>query len=141
MDIQQVHHHLESHDINPSFQRVAIMKFLLEHHLAHLTVEQIYSELLPSMPTLSKATVYNTIKLFVEKKAISSMFIDERNVRYGINTETHAHFKCRDCSRIYDVPLEESDIPQFRGNPDLLPYEVQVYFMGSCKKCSEVVVN
>ena len=134
MSIQEVHHYLESNDINPSVQRVAIMQYMLEH-FTHPTVDQIYSDLLPSMPTLSKATVYNTLKLFVDKKAVKSLFIDERNVRYDAVTKLHAHFKCKQCGAISDVPLEETDLPKFRGNSDLAPVETQIYFMGTCQKC------
>jgi len=134
MNVQEVHHYLESNGINPSVQRVAIMQYMLEHW-THPTVDMIYSDLLPSMPTLSKATVYNTLKLFVEKKAVISLFIDERNVRYDAATYLHAHFKCKQCGAISDVALEESDMPKFRGNPNLSPVETQIYFLGTCNKC------
>jgi len=136
MNIQQVHHYLKSHQIHPSVQRVAIMQYMLGHYWSHPTVEQIYVALLPSMPTLSKATVYNTLKLFVENKAVVSIFIEDRNVRYDLNTTVHAHFRCRHCDCIHDIPLETSDVPQFKGDPDLFPDEVQIYFWGNCKKCN-----
>ena len=138
MNIQQVYYHLECHHIHPSVQRVAIMQYMLEHECAHPTVEQIYADLLPSMPTLSKATVYNTLKLFVEKKAIMAHFMDERTVRYDLNKDLHAHFKCRHCDDIHDVPLEKSDVPHFMdsGNLGLSPDEMQIYFLGTCKKCN-----
>ena len=134
MSIQEVHQYLESKGVNPSVQRVAIMQYMLDHW-THPTVDQIYSDLLPSMPTLSKATVYNTLKLFVDKKAVNSLFIDERNVRYDAATNLHAHFKCKHCGAISDVPLEETDLPKFRGNSEQSPVETQIYFLGTCKKC------
>jgi len=137
MSIQQVCNYLESHFINPSVQRVAIMKYMFEQYLSHPTVEQIYAGLLPSMPTLSKATVYNTLRLFVEKKAIIPILIEERNVRYDLNIKAHAHFRCRSCGGIHDVPLEKSDIPKFRGNPECSPGDAQVYFLGACRKCTD----
>jgi len=135
MNIQEIYHHLESYGINPSVQRVTIMQYMLEHR-THPTVDQIYSDLLSSMPSLSKATVYNTLKLFVDKKAVTSLFIDERNVRYDACTNLHAHFKCKRCDHIYDIPLEEADIPKFRGHSELSPDETQIYFLGVCQKCN-----
>ncbi len=134
MGIQEVHHHLMEHDIKPSMQRVAIMQYLLEH-LTHPTIDQIYNDLVPSIPTLSKTTVYNTLKLFYDKRAVIALFIDEKNVRYDGDTRGHAHFRCKKCGAIHDVPLEENDIPPFRGSVDLHPDETQVYFLGTCNKC------
>ena len=136
MNIQEVHHYLESYHINPSVQRSAIMQYLLQN-FTHPTVDQIYADLLPNMPTLSKATVYNTLKLFVDKKAVKAIFIDERNVRYDAQTRLHAHFKCKRCNAICEIPLEESDVPQFRGGADLSLEDTQIYFIGICGKCTD----
>ena len=135
MNIKEIHHYLERYQINPSVQRAAIMQYLLEHD-DHPTVDQIYADLLPDMPTLSKATVYNTLRLFVDKKAVKAIFIDERNVRFDAFTHLHAHFKCKRCNAIYEVPLEESDVPQFRGDDDLILDEMQIYCLGTCRKCA-----
>lgn len=136
MTNQEVHHHLESCHINPSLQRVAIMKYMLDNW-NHPTVDQIYTDLLPSMPTLSKATVYNTLKLFVDKRAVVSLFIEERNVRYDAHTQAHAHFKCKCCGNIFNVPLSQSELPPFKGTSDMHPDETQVYFLGTCRKCTD----
>ena len=134
MNIQEVHNYLISYHIKPSAQRVTIMRYLLEH-LTHPTIDRIYNDLVPSMPTLSKTTVYNTLKLFNDKRAVTALFIDEKNVRYDSDTAIHAHFRCKNCGIINDVPLEKSNIPQFRDNSDLCPEETQIYFLGKCEKC------
>ena len=134
MEIQEVHNHLRNHDLRPLPHKVAIMKNLLER-FDHPTIEQIYNDLLPVMPTLSKTTVYNTLKAFCEKKAAVALFIDERNVRYEAHTCPHAHFRCKKCNTIFDVPLEETDIPQCKSSEDFYIEDTQIYFMGTCKDC------
>jgi len=134
MTIQKVHDYLKNHDIRPLPHKVAIMKYLLER-FDHPSIDQIYNDLLPSMPTLSKTTVYNTLKLFGDKKAVLSLFIDEKNMRYDAHTHAHAHFRCKKCSTIYDISIEETDIPPFRGSEDFLPEETQIYFLGACGEC------
>jgi len=104
----------------------------MEHH-THPDVDTIYNDLVPDMPTLSKTTVYNTLKLFCERKAAKAIFIDEKNVRYDSIITNHAHFRCKNCG-IYDVLLEEADVPPCRSS-DLYPEETQVYFFGTCKNC------
>ena len=55
--------------IRPSLTRVMIYDYLLSHR-THPTVDEIYKELSPKAPTLSKTTVYNTVKLFEENSDI-----------------------------------------------------------------------
>ena len=52
---------LLDHNIKPSVQRIAIMQYLMEYPV-HPSADDIYTALSPSMPTLSKTTVYNTLK-------------------------------------------------------------------------------
>ena len=67
---------LQNHNIKPSVQRIAIMNYLIEHR-THPTVDEIYTALSPSIPTLSKTTVYNTLKLLSEQGAAQTLTIDE----------------------------------------------------------------
>lgn len=134
MNIQEVHSHLLHHNIKPSMQRVAIMQYLMEHR-THPTIDQIFSDLLPNVPTLSKTTVYNTLKLFSDKNAVLSLTIDEKNVRYDAETASHAHFRCKRCGDIRDVPLSDADVPAFKGDKTLSLEDTQVYFLGTCEKC------
>jgi len=135
MNVQEVHNHLKAHNIKLLPHKVAIMHYL-QNSYAHPTIDQIYNDLLPSMPTLSKTTVYNTLKLFCEKNAAISLHIDEKNVRYDGHTSFHAHFKCKKCGKIYDVPFENADTVQFKGSEDLHSEETQIYFLGKCKICN-----
>ena len=56
---------LIAHHITPSQPRVAILKYLIENQW-HPTVDQIFISLRPAIPSLSKATVYNTLNAFIE---------------------------------------------------------------------------
>ena len=82
---------LQNHNIKPSVQRIAIMNYLIEHR-THPTVDEIYTALSPSIPTLSKTTVYNTLKLLSEQGAAQTLTIDERNTCYDADTSPHGHF-------------------------------------------------
>jgi len=60
--------YLTSCGVRPSPQRVAVMEYLMTHH-THPTVDAIYAALSGTMPTLSRTTVYNTLKLLVDEKS------------------------------------------------------------------------
>ena len=66
---------LLEHNIKPSMQRIAIMEYLMDNPI-HPSADDIYTALSPSMPTLSKTTVYNTLKLFSEQGAALMLTID-----------------------------------------------------------------
>jgi len=106
----------------------------MEHHI-HPDVDEIYNALVPDMPTLSKTTVYNTLKLFCERKAAKAVFIDEKNVRYDSIMSAHAHFRCKKCGSIFDVQLDKKDVPQC-SNSELRSEETEVYFFGTCGNCA-----
>lgn len=89
---------LLEHNIKPSMQRIAIMEYLMEHPI-HPSADDIYTALSPSMPTLSKTTVYNTLKLFSEQGAALMLTIDEKNTNFDADTSVHSHFLCKRCGQ------------------------------------------
>jgi Fe2+ or Zn2+ uptake regulation protein len=126
--------YLIDHGINPSVQRLAVMDYLLTHP-THPTVYAIHKELLPVIPTLSKTTVHNTLKLFVQHKIALHIDIDERNARFDGTTRAHAHFLCKKCGCILDIPQPEiKDL--FPEEPDFLIDEAYVNIKGVCKTCN-----
>lgn len=127
---------LLEHNIKPSMQRIAIMNYLMEHE-THPSADEIYTELSPFMPTLSKTTVYNTLRLFAEQGAAQMLTIDERNIKFDADTSQHAHFLCKRCGRIYDlksVVTKQVECIQIDGHEIS---EVHYYYKGICKKCLE----
>jgi Fur family ferric uptake transcriptional regulator/Fur family peroxide stress response transcriptional regulator len=101
-------------------------------------VDEIYTALAPSIPTLSKTTVYNTLKLLSEQGAAQTLTIDERNTCYDADTSPHGHFLCKSCGKIYD--LECDDNVKKVVDMDLDGHDVQevhYYYKGICKHCIE----
>lgn len=94
---------LENKDIRPSQIRIKIYEFISKDKI-HPTVDDIYNTLKESIPTLSKTTVYNTLNLFKEKNLIKSLNLNDNTMRYELNRSLHAHFKCNNCTAIYDIP-------------------------------------
>lgn len=128
------HEYLLKFGIKPSVQRIAIMNFLL-HNRIHPSVEDIYNALCVSIPTLSKTTVYNTLKLFAEQGALLALVIDEKNVRFDIDTSNHAHFQCVECCRVFDVPVENIGYMKPEKIKEFTVTEVHLYYKGYCRDC------
>lgn len=132
--IENINACLLSHHIKPSVQRLAVMKYLV-HNRIHPTADEIYHALSREIPTLSKTTVYNTLKLFAEQGALQMLAIDDKNVRFDVDTSVHAHFRCNSCCRVYDVPVENIDLIKPAGLENWKVTEMQLYYKGYCKDC------
>ena len=136
--MEKVQEYLMSKGIRPSPQRIAIMDYLLDN-CNHPTVEAVYDALHTSMLTLSKTTVYNTLKLFEENRVVQLLNIDERNVRLDATMEPHAHFQCMRCGKIFDVPVKNGGkMVELLGMNEMTGFEVQqtqIYYKGICPHC------
>lgn len=136
MDDVKIYQHLANCGIKPSVQRIAIMRYLMEHR-THPSADEIYSELVNKIPTLSKTTVYNTLKLLAEQNAALMLTIDERNAHFDGDTTPHAHFLCKQCGTVYDIPAHEvltCAKPCVPG--EFHTDSVDLYFRGRCPKCN-----
>ncbi len=122
---------LNKHDIKPSIIRIMIYD-LLSNTKAHPGTDDIYRELLPQAPTLSKTSVYNTLKLFSEKGIIKALSIEGERVRYDADIKYHGHFLCTHCRNVYDFELGKS----FESGLEGFDIEQrEVFYTGCCRKC------
>lgn len=141
MKKSKVIEYLEEHNVKPSVQRIAVMDYLMTHR-THPTVDEIYHALEKQIPTLSKTTVYNTLKLFVEKEAALLLTIDERNSCFDGCCDPHAHFLCTECFKIYDLPLEEKVMDYKHLMPEGFDVQsVNLYYRGVCEDCKKKKIN
>lgn len=123
--------------VRPSLQRLAIMEYLLTH-ATHPTIDDIYQDLHRSIPTLSRTTLYNTLRLFADNHVAQLLTIDDHHLCYDGNTDEHVHFLCTRCGRVIDlfnVPApRRSDVDMVEGNK---VQDVQLYYRGVCQACLE----
>lgn len=123
--------------VRPSLQRLAIMEYLLTH-ATHPTIDDIYQDLHRSIPTLSRTTLYNTLRLFADNHVAQLLTIDDHHLCYDGNTDEHVHFLCTRCGRVIDlfnVPApKRSDVGMVEGNK---VQDVQLYYRGVCQACLE----
>ena len=126
---------LTEKDMKPSYQRIKILQYLISKR-NHPTVDKIFNDLIKEIPTLSKATVYNTLDLFKKKNLARVVTIEDNETRFDAKIVNHGHFKCESCGSIYDFEINidsfSTDLPEhFKIN------EKNVYFKGICPGCLE----
>jgi Fe2+ or Zn2+ uptake regulation protein len=133
--ISETKGYLQSHGIKPSLQRMAVMDYLFTHR-THPTADDIFQALYPTIPTLSKTTIYNTLKLLVENGAALGLDIDEKQTHYDGDTSLHAHFRCKNCGKIVDLPIEKINKSNTKLLDGFVITEVNLYYKGYCNNCS-----
>ena len=82
---------LQRHGISPTRQRIDIAQVLFARR-QHLSADQIQARIDAHHAYASKATVYNTLKLFVKKGLVREVMVDPSKIFYDSNIETHHHF-------------------------------------------------
>ncbi len=112
----QIENVLEDHSIRSTSQRVDIAKVILAKP-QHLSAEQVLAHVNTKDHLVSKATVYNTLNLFVDKGLIRQVIIDSRYVFYDSNTEPHHHFYNEDTGLLYDIDDEEMLLKEIQNLP------------------------
>jgi Fur family iron response transcriptional regulator len=98
---------LTSHKISPTRQRRQIARILFakpQHLSAEEIMEKVNRE--AGARVVSKATVYNTLGLFVQKGLVREVIVNSNKVFYDSNTEEHHHFYNVDTGMLEDVGLE-----------------------------------
>lgn len=106
---------LRERDINPTSQRVEIAYVLFSRH-AHYSAEDVFTAVNKNDQHVSKATVYNTLGLFAEKKLVREVIVDPTKVFYDPNVAPHHHFYNLATGQLADI---DGDDVQITGLPPL----------------------
>jgi Fur family iron response transcriptional regulator len=106
---------LREFGIGPTHQRLEIAHALF-YRMSHLSADQVLAIVNQRHAETSKATVYNTLKLFVEKGLVREVIVDPSKVFYDPNTSVHHHFYDVETGDITDIDAAPITIT---GLPDL----------------------
>jgi len=120
-------------------QRLAICRFMAES-THHPTSEEIFRALKEDFPSMSLATVYNTLDVLVALGAVNALgSVGDNKVHFDGNTAPHINLACVRCHQIKDVSSEyvakmDSEISGKSGY-QLLGSRVLYY--GICPDCQK----
>ncbi len=116
-------------------QRMAILEFL-EGNTSHPSAEEVYRAVSKKYPSMSFATVYNTLNALVKHGAVRDLSIDPERRRFDPNTTPHHHLVCLGCKKIVDV-WDELDVSLPRSSAkEFTVVGNHIEFYGYCSRCS-----
>jgi Fur family iron response transcriptional regulator len=102
-DVSQL---LERHGIRPTQQRIRVAEVLLAAP-THMTADQLLATLKQSPGRVSKATVYNTLKLFVDHGLARQIHLDPERCVYDSMMSPHHHFRNLDTGEMLDIQPDD----------------------------------
>ena len=116
-DRERVRYRLVMRGVSLTPQRVEVGQVLLAR-AQHLSAEQILERLRAVGSRVSKATVYNTLNLFVERGLVTAVTIDPSRVYYDSTNVPHHHFYNLDTGELTDIPPDEVELRRLPALPD-----------------------
>lgn len=141
----QVEHALEKlkmTGVRMTPQRHAILSFLIEAK-THPTADEIYRALEKRFPSMSVATVYNNLKVFVESGLVREMTFGDASSRYDADLHDHYHAICVSCGKIADfehTPVHEvEEAATQRTGFQVHGHRLEVH--GVCPECRQKMTH
>jgi Fur family transcriptional regulator, iron response regulator len=114
---------LRKHGIQATPQRIAVAECVLGI-VGHPTADQVWALVKRRQPTVSRATIYNTLNLFVEKHLLKTQVLTGGTVIYDPSVKPHHHFIDQATGAVYDIPW---DAVRVSGGESLPGFEVEEY--------------
>ena len=111
--------------------------------MCHHTADEIFSLAKERLPGISRATVYNNLKVLESEKLIRRITGDSLSDRYDNSYIPHGHMICEDCGEIKDFNLNDFDsmISEAIGS-EFNSYELKVrYICDACRARGGKCIN
>ena len=114
-------------------QRIAVAEYVL-NTASHPTADEVWMNVRDRCPTLSRATVYNTLNLFAEKGLLKTQRLKEGVVVFDPHVTPHHHFIDDETGEVYDIPWETVKVTGEKTLRGLDVREYQVVLRGRKRK-------
>ncbi len=114
-------------------QRLAIVGELAEDP-THPTAQELYDRLQPAMPTMSFATVYNTLSALADAGLVTPRALTTGGTRFDPNVDPHDHAVCDGCGDVTDIRRVET--PPVSVPDGFRIRAVERVYRGLCARCA-----
>ncbi|TBL80538.1 peroxide-responsive transcriptional repressor PerR [Paenibacillus thalictri] len=130
---------LKSTGVRMTPQRHAILAYLIDT-MCHPTADDIYKALEPRFPSMSVATVYNNLKVFIEVGLVREMNYGDQSSRFDADMTDHYHAHCERCGGMFDFdypPLAEVERAASEQTGFIVTgHRLEIY--GICPNCADI---
>jgi Fur family peroxide stress response transcriptional regulator len=126
------------HRITP--QRRAICQYLATV-TGHPSPSEVYAGVSAVTPTISRATVYNTLNALAAAGALLQIDLGDEHTHYETNRAPHINLVCRRCHQVTDFEMADLSgeiIAALKHAVHFAPSTVHVQVFGLCAACQHV---
>lgn len=118
-------------------QREVVLEVIRESK-AHLTANEVFASAKEKLPTISFATVYNSLRYLKEAGHISEVQFGGGASRFDAMTHRHDHALCTDCGALVDIDMElpPEIVKRAAEYSRFKPESLEFTLRGRCPECA-----
>jgi Fur family transcriptional regulator, peroxide stress response regulator len=124
--------------ITVTHQRQVLFE-VLRNTPGHPSPEEVYLNVKKQIPSISLATVYKNIRLFLKSGIFREVSLHHGSLRVEMNRRPHHHLVCTVCKSIFDIDEQELGLlPSSRKLPGgFLAERFSIDILGRCAACQQ----
>lgn len=129
---------MEIKDLGLTKQREVVFQVIRESE-NHLTANEVFDGAKHLLPTISFATVYNSLRFLKDAGHIAEVQFGNGASRYDAKTDRHDHALCTNCGKLIDMdlPLDEEFLKMAERLSRFKPESLHFTLRGLCPECNK----
>jgi Fur family peroxide stress response transcriptional regulator len=126
------------HSLAATHQRQILFEVVQEME-GHPSPEEIYARVRRRIPSVSLATVYKNLHLFIERGVVGEVSLHHGSLRIETNRAAHHHLVCRGCKSITDLDEKSFKLEMERDyvSPAFQVERYSIEVVGLCPACKK----
>lgn len=126
-------------DLGLTRQREVVLSVIQDSH-THLTANEVFTTATAKLPSISFATVYNSLRFLKDAGHIAEIQFGNGASRFDRKTSRHDHALCTKCGALVDIEMEHSPelVRRAASISNFRPESLEFTLRGICPDCSEI---
>ena len=123
-------------DLGLTKQREVVLQVIRES-LGHLTANEVFGDAKGLLPTISFATVYNSLRYLKDAGHIAEIQFGNGASRFDRITSRHDHALCTKCGTLADIVMEHPQelVNRAAAISNFKPETLEFTLRGLCPEC------
>jgi Fur family peroxide stress response transcriptional regulator len=126
----------EIQELGLTRQREVVLRVIRDAH-SHLTANEVFTAAKELLPSISFATVYNSLRYLKDAGHIAEIKFGDGASRFDRMTHRHDHAICTSCGKLVDIEMEIPDeiVKRAAKYSKFKPESLEFTLRGKCPDC------